>query len=96
MDTQLKLKLTIDSGPSMKAKVMRVTPGVKAGIVSTSVRVGDGTDYPEFEGPYDIVPTLEGLEVSTEGKRMADDLEIEPIPIARTSNPSGGYTCVIG
>ena len=49
-----------------------------------------------FPGPYEVTPTLGGLDVDTEGLFMEDDLTVKPIPIAKTTNPSGGYTCVIG
>ncbi len=73
-----------------------IPKGQRAGVISDAVRIADGSDLPSFDGPYVIVPTIEGFGMSTKGKKMTSDLEVEPIPIARTSNPSGGYTCVIG
>lgn len=56
-----------------------------------------GMAIPEYEGPYTVIPVLhDAQELETKGKRMADDMTVEAIPVVITSNPYGGRTVVIG
>ena len=49
-----------------------------------------------YQGPYEVVPTLDGFGMDTEGLFMEEDVTVNPIPVAKTTNEAGGYTCVIG
>lgn len=51
----------------------------------------------EYDGPYSIRPTPHEEQVlGTRGKLMADDVTVQEIPYYLTSNPSEGYTAIIG
>ena len=52
-------------------------------------------DLPEYEGPYDVTPTLATQSLATKGMAMNDDVTVEGIPSYRTTNAGGGYTVVI-
>ena len=51
----------------------------------------------EYEGPYVVrhAPFL-AQTLATEGLLMANDVTVEEIPFFKTTNPSGGYTAIIG
>lgn len=50
----------------------------------------------QYDGPYEVTPTLPGFGMDTHGKYMRRDVTVNPIPINETSNPQNGYTVVIG
>lgn len=56
---------------------------------------GEATVEP-YMGAYEVTPTLQGLTMGTENKRMVQDTVIRPIPIYTVSNNSGGTTVTIG
>lgn len=64
-------------------------------ITEKIVKAG-GDDHEHFSGPYTIDPDFEGQVLDTQYKVMDDDITINPIEVARTSNPSGGKTVYIG
>lgn len=51
---------------------------------------------PYYEGDYEITPRLYQQELETAGKLMEDDVTVYEIPVARTTNPTGGLTVMIG
>lgn len=53
-------------------------------------------DFPNYEGEYAATPTVEEQILPTKNKSMLDDFVIHEIPYYKTSNPSGGYTAIIG
>lgn len=56
---------------------------------------GEGR-YPFYAGPYEVDPRKVEQTLETENKSMSGNVVINPIYYAETSNPSGGYTVVIG
>lgn len=64
--------------------------------LTTAVSVRGDLDYPMYEGPYDVTPTVDGLTLPTRRRSMSKDVSIEPIPIGSVSNDSGGRTVTIG
>ena len=50
---------------------------------------------PEYEGPYEVTPTIEGFTLETKDKTMAEDLSVLSIPYQEVSNPQGGETVII-
>lgn len=56
------------------------------------IQVSDANAY---MGPYDVVPTADGLTLETARKLMTQDVDIRPIPIYEVSNTSGGTTVYI-
>ena len=52
-------------------------------------------DLPEYQGPYEVTPTLAAQSLATKGMAMKDDVTVDGIPSYRTTNVGGGYTVVI-
>ena len=51
----------------------------------------------QYDGLYDVIPkAYEAQILETEGLIMRHDVNVEEIPIYKTTNPSGGYTVNIG
>ena len=50
----------------------------------------------QYDGKYDIKPSFEAQILSTKAKILADDITVNAIEVARTTNPSGGKTVYIG
>lgn len=49
-----------------------------------------------YEGPYDAIPSFDSQELLTKNKFLNDNVTVEPIPVSRTLNLSGGTTVYIG
>ncbi len=60
---------------------------------NVSVRPGGGTPY---RGEYVVDPRFEAQTLETKDKVMSDDVIVNPIEVARVTNPSGGKTIFIG
>ncbi|MBR6390028.1 MAG: hypothetical protein IKS16_01685 [Lachnospiraceae bacterium] len=60
------------------------------------IAIHDGGHYFPYEGPYEVEPDWSQQILETEGLYMRDDVTVEAIEVARTSNPSGGITVYIG
>ena len=59
--------------------------------------VGGGSGrFPYYTGAYVVDPRKVAQTLDTKNKSMRDDVTINPIFYAETSNPSGGLTAVIG
>lgn len=78
--------MTVELQPLIvKANVIADTQIVKANV-STEIR--PVIDVPEYEGKYTVTPTEETQTLGTNGKRMTDDVIVEPIPSSYVQ-PSG-------
>lgn len=53
-------------------------------------------DAEVYDGEYTVVPATESQTLATQNKRMTADVLVEEIPYYETTNPSGGYTVIIG
>lgn len=49
----------------------------------------------KYEGDYEVIPTVDGLNMATRGKLMVDDVIVRAIPFYEVSNLSGGNTIYI-
>ena len=49
-----------------------------------------------YPGPYEAIPKWIDQTMMTESKNMLKDFKVREIPLERVSNPSGGYTAIIG
>lgn len=49
----------------------------------------------QYEGAYEVTPSIEEQILQTAEKVMKDDLKIKEIPYAEVSNPAGGTTVII-
>lgn len=81
----------------MLSVIQTVTGDVSGtGTVSGAITVGGATDYPKYDGSYEITPKVAAQTFDTAYKVMTDDLTVLEIPYHETTNPSGGYTVIIG
>lgn len=57
---------------------------------------GGGAGLPFYDGEYEVDPRKVEQVLPTKHKSMRDDVTVNPIFYAETSNLSGGLTAVIG
>lgn len=49
-----------------------------------------------YTDAYEVTPTMEEQVLQTRMKTMRNDVTVHAIPYTKTTNPSGGYTAIIG
>lgn len=54
------------------------------------------TDLPDYDGEYEIFPTIEDQVLDTTLKTMRQDLTVKAVAYEEELNPAGGYTVIIG
>lgn len=52
-------------------------------------------NHEEYSGDYEIIPRTYSQHLNTADKIMRKDVDIDKIPYAEVSNPSGGTTVII-
>ena len=80
--------------------IARLTATIKIANVKLNGEIG----LPEFvdvevdyyDGIYVVKPTFQNNVLPTANKLLEDDVTVEAIEVARTSNPQGGKTVYIG
>lgn len=89
---QQNLRVKISPQKSLNVKISpQKSLTVKVG--GEFYKVGD---YEFYEGDYEISPTFEMQTLKTKNNAMKEDIDIKPISVVKTPNPSGGYTVIIG
>lgn len=73
-----------------------VTTVNKAKMDVEQVRVIRGSPYPPYEGSTIATPEVDAQVLPTRNTVLHDDVLILGIPYNEVSNPSGGYTAIIG
>ena len=65
--------------------------------IETNLEIGHSTiiPQPEYAGPYEVTPTVDGFVLGTKDKSMSEDLSVLAIPYQEVSNPQGGETVII-
>ena len=53
-------------------------------------------DFKHYDGDYSVKPKFEEQILKTKNKVMDFDVDVKPISIIETPNPSGGLTVIIG
>ena len=74
------------------------TPGVSGTIAPKGTLSGDvsyTTNVTNYEGEYEVTPTVDGKILHTQHRYMREDVTIHAIPFFEVSNPSGGNTIYI-
>lgn len=51
-----------------------------ASTLSGTVQIYNGTAPPDYEGAYEVTPTLETQTLPTENRRLVQDVIVNPIP----------------
>lgn len=74
---------------------LRVRDDAQIGL-EIEAEIIDGGGEP-YSGEYDVTPLpRDDVVLPTANRRMSDDVTVRRIPYYETSNPSGGYTAIIG
>jgi len=80
-----------------------LTPrGKLCGTLSGRKTIEAGLSLPDrialdiYDGAYIVNPTFDMQVLPTQGKQMADDVEVKAIQVSTVSNLSGGNTVYIG
>ena len=87
--------LHVDVDINIKAPVIEVDTDDFLLDIEFGIGGGGGT-FPYYDGPYEVDPRKVEQILATKDKSMKDDVIINPIYYAETSNLSGGLTAVIG
>lgn len=61
-----------------------------------SIEANKDARLPYYEGEYLVEPRKVGQTLDTSNKSMSEDVVINPIYYAETTNIGGGYTAIIG
>ena len=67
-----------------------------ARVLDFSIEGNKDTRLPYYDGAVLVEPRKVGQTLGTANKSMSEDVVINPIYYAETTNLSGGYTAVIG
>lgn len=93
-NSQIALDIQLNVEGAEKAIEMAVSKRRKYMAIAVEKST---TPVPEYAGPYTVVSQLfYGQTLETGGKKMTEDLTVDPIPIYEVSNPKGGLTVTIG
>lgn len=65
-------------------------------VLELEIEEGGGGCLPFYDGPYNVEPRRVDQVLETQNKSMSNDVTINEIYYAETSNISGGITCYIG
>lgn len=93
----------VKSKTSLNATIS--SKGLVQGSINSSTILGDITigtvkiirrDFPNYRGQYVVRPNLSVQVLETKNKSLLRDVVVHEIPYTETSNPSGGYTAIIG
>ena len=89
---QQNLRVKISPQKSLNVKISpQKSLNVKVG--GEFYKVGD---YEIYDGTYEVSPTFELQTLKTKDNAMKENIDIKPISITETPNPSGGFTVIIG
>ena len=53
-------------------------------------------DFPTYQGPYEVTPSVDGTTLETAQKLLTDNVEVSAIPYFNVGNTAGGSTVYIG
>ena len=78
----------------------RIKGSINSSTVLGTISIGTveiiRRDFPNYTGEYEAIPMIEEQILPTKNKSMLDNFVVHEIPYFETSNPSGGYTAIIG
>ena len=67
-----------------------------ARVLDFSIEGNKDARLPYYTGDYSVEPRKVGQTLETANKSMSEDVVINPIYYAETTNVGGGYTAIIG
>jgi len=89
----------IDADVSVNARIIDAEVTISNEIVEIDASVSTPilhSDYPEYEGSYEVKPDWESTTLQTKNTKMAKNVVVAPIQLESVSNLSGGRTVYIG
>ena len=89
----------IDAEVSVNARIIDAEVTISNEIVEIDASVSTTilhSDYPKYEGPYEVKPDWDGTTLQTKNTSMAENIVVAPIQLESVSNLSGGRTVYIG
>ena len=84
------------SGEVVEIFSLRGTVEARSPSYSVDVASGVLIGGIPYEESYEVTPTMGEQVLPTRSKTMRDDVTVHAIPYTKTTNPSGGYTAIIG
>lgn len=93
-DLILDKALTINATLSNKTKMVSAKLHNSKHAITAIIQRSASGEY--YTGEYVVTPSTQEQNLETKNKVMSDNVKIEEIPYYETSNPSGGYTVIIG
>lgn len=87
--------IRVTARPTAQATLRITTPAVKVSPGNSGNMPIIVETYEEYDGTYEVVPTLEGQVLETKDKVLKNNVTVTSIPIFETSNTAGGTTVYI-
>ena len=84
-----------NNSETLKGQIDQQTEYLEASLPGTLSFHYSDAEIPEYEGPYDVTPTVNSQRLKTADKVMRSDVEIDGVPYFETSNTAGGSTVYI-
>lgn len=83
----IEQKIIVDGGTATKA--LTLNGDINTTTFEVSGRISASGDVEIYDGEYLVIPKTEEQKLRTKKKLMADDVTVEAIPYAETSNQYG-------
>jgi len=97
MNENVRSKTSINATVSSKSKLMG---SIRSSTILGNINIGTieivRRDLPDYDGSYEVTPTVGEQTFLTKDRSMHENFVVHKIPYFETSNPSGGYTAIIG
>ena len=88
MDTSVRFTVTAQAfSPAVTSNAQRITPAMSVAMPMA---------VPEYDGPYEVTPQVEGQTLPTKNRRLTEDVTVRGIPYSESANTAGGITVTIG
>lgn len=94
--TENRKRVTVAVSGSSRFVTIRAPAQVIMNRVTVDALPVRRVDTDPYEGSYEVDPLFTAQTLATNGLRMTDDVTINTIYVADTSNPAGGTTVYIG
>ena len=94
--TENRKRVSVSIASGGRSAEAAVTRGAATRTVEIAALPVRPVDTDPYEGIYTVEPSFSRQTLQTNGKRMTDDLTVNPIYVGDTTNPAGGVTIYIG
>lgn len=88
----VELRGVISNNSSLTGKINETSGVIKGSIF----RSATDPSYDEYEGSYEVTPSVDPQQLETENKVMKENVNIKSIPFYKVSNIHHGNTVIIG